>query len=511
MSALHILIIEDEPDWGLIISRMLKHMASEVPLIAVNHTEAVQYVNSTKFDLVIMDLALPGEDADPRSDIERGFDLLKELRASTYNETCALLVVSGQYKNKEVVDAMRRYKVHSFWDKDDFDENNFLGNIGDALLMARIKRADKADAKRYRLTIHFDEHQIQGSELSGPVTRPFHIPNEHTLLNVPEYVRRTNNMNQMVVNADAEIWRDEAFSLGSELFKNLTGEKRVTEGLATTTKPNDVWLQLSGPANGIGVPFELLHDGNEYLVFKHIVTRRIVPASNSHKLVSFQKFIRSFQGGQVPLRILLVGVDSDQSIPYAEQEVESLELAMKNELKSLGIRNHIKSLVGAKATRANVSSALRDGNYHFFHYSGHGYYDKEQPETSGLTIFCNDFDDTTCALTASDLASLTRNAELRFAYLSCCLGSCTAPHLRRGDFFGIFDALARADVPMVLGYRWEIGDSAALRMAELFYKKLWRTLSPGQALLETRIEMSEEGLRRDNDAWASPVLLMQNA
>jgi len=490
---------------------MLKPWTSGTPQTALNHQQAVEQVQSTRFDLVVMDLALPGEANDPRTDVERGFDLLQSLRASTYNETCALLVVSGRYKNKEVVDAMRRFKVHSFFEKDDLDEKAFLANVGDALLMARIKRADSIDANRFRLTVHFDEQHIQGSELAGPVTRPLHVRNEHIRLNVPEYVRRANNMNQMVINPDAETWRGEAHSLGSDLYKNLIGERGIIEGLAATTKPKDVWLQLSGPVNGIGVPFELLHDGNEYLVFKHVVTRRIVPAVHSHKLVPFQKFIRSFQGGQVPLRVLLVGVDTDSGIFYAEQEAESLKVAIKQDLESLGIRCQIDCLVGAKANRTDISTALRAGDYHFFHYSGHGYYDKDQPETSGLVIFCNDSDDSLCALTASDLSGLTRNTELRFAYLSCCLGSCTAPHLRRGDFFGIFDALARADVPMVLGYRWEIGDSSASRMAELFYKKLWQTLSPGQALLQTRLEVAEQGLRRDNDAWASPVLLMQNA
>lgn len=510
MSDLRVLIIEDDPDWVRVISGILKPLTSGTPQTALNHPQAVDFVHSTRFDLVVMDLALPGENNDSRTNIERGFDLLHQLRASTYNDTCALLIVSGRVKNTEVVNAMRRYKVHSFFEKDDLDEKTFLANVGDALLMARIKRADRIDAKRLRLTVHFDDEQIQGSELVGPVTRLLHVPKKHVTLDVPDYVRRANNMNQMIIT-DAETWRDEARSLGSALYENLVAERRVIEGFSATTKPNDVWLQLSGPVNGIGVPFELLHDGNDYLVFKHVLTRRIVPAVNSHKLVPFQKFIRSFQGGQVPLRVLLVGVDTDNTIAYAEEEVKSLELSIRHELESLGIRCHVTPLVGAKANRSDISSALREGDYHFFHYSGHGYFEKDKPEASGLSIVCNDSDNSVCALTASDLSGLTCNTELRFAYLSCCLGSCTAPHLRHGDFFGIFDALASADVPMVLGYRWEIGDSSALRMAELFYRKLWQTLSPGQALLQTRLEMAAQGVRRDNDAWASPVLLMQNA
>jgi CHAT domain-containing protein len=165
-------------------------------------------------------------------------------------------------------------------------------------------------------------------------------------------------------------------------------------------------------------------------------------------------------------------------------------------------------LAGKEATRSRIVEALQHGGYHIFHYSGHGYHQSVQPEISGIRTFDND--SAISFLTASDLTNLCRGTELRFAYLSCCLGACSAPQIQHGDFFGLFDALARADVPMVLGYRWEVGDISALNLAETFYKKLWRTLSPGEALFESRNEISQRGARRDNETWASPVLMTQN-
>jgi CHAT domain-containing protein len=63
---------------------------------------------------------------------------------------------------------------------------------------------------------------------------------------------------------------------------------------------------------------------------------------------------------------------------------------------------------------------------------------------------------------------------------------------------------------MALGHRWEVGDVSALSLAISFYKKLWVTLSPGEALFEARKDISHGEGRRDNESWAAPVLLMQN-
>jgi CHAT domain-containing protein len=72
------------------------------------------------------------------------------------------------------------------------------------------------------------------------------------------------------------------------------------------------------------------------------------------------------------------------------------------------------------------------------------------------------------------------------------------------------EALARADVPTVLGYRWAVPDASASYLAQKFYQTLWRTFSPGEALLEARRDAAIRARGRDNDAWASPILLMQN-
>jgi len=508
MGNLRILIIEDDDRWGAAIGDLLSPFGGQTQ-VAPNHEQALRLIRRVQFDIVVTDLALPGSAVSAAPGVEQGFHLLKELRNSTLNETSALLVVSGQMKNNDVSEAMRLYKVHQFFDKIDFDKHLFVSAANDALLLARIKRANKKQDRASRLQIHFDQDRILGSILEGSVQRPFHQSPHTARLEVAKFVRRANNMN-LLVKKGPKVWRPEAQALGKELYEILYHDRSILEGLAATPNPKDLWLQFSGPPEGLGVPFELLHDGQDYLTFKHVLTRGVAGPGNSIKRVKFQKFIRSFLGQQVPLRILMVAVD-DANNPGAytmHEETELLEGIFNDELKCLGIRAEVERISGKDATRDNIGEALQRGGYHFFHYSGHGYFQSDQPESS--RIMTADTDRSKSFLTASDLTDFCQGTELRFTYLSCCLGACSAPKIEHGDFFGLFDALARADVPMVLGYRWEMGDALALSLASAFYKKLWLTLSPGEALFEARKDISHGEESRDSESWAAPVLLMQN-
>jgi hypothetical protein len=105
---------------------------------------------------------------------------------------------------------------------------------------------------------------------------------------------------------------------------------------------------------------------------------------------------------------------------------------------------------------------------------------------------------------------LVRNSPLALVYLSCCFGARSERAVGRGDFSGMLEALAQADVPMVLGYRWTVADDPAVSIARTFHSSLWHYLCPGESLLKARRASAMSALGRDDDSWASPVFLMQN-
>jgi hypothetical protein len=331
---------------------------------------------------------------------------------------------------------------------------------------------------------------------------------------VEDFVRRTDNLNLMLLEGKADRWRPEAQSIGDGFYRALTEEPRVLGDLTTARnlgpRPGQLWVQFSGPAAGLGLPFELLRDENGYLGLSHILTRRLLQPGPifSRKPEPFHAFVEGLLRRREPLRALIVGANSDGSIPEAEQEASALATAIQEDLDRLAIPCEIQLLVGSAASYTAVRRELGEQHYHLFHYAGHGRYTDKLPEISGLMLHD---DSGPAALTAADLHLLAQGSSLYIVYLSCCLGARTARETGRGDFRGVVEALARADVPSVLGHRWTVADTPSSYLALTFYHALWRSFSPGEALLEARraAAMGSRGL--DDDTWLAPVLLAQNA
>ena len=347
------------------------------------------------------------------------------------------------------------------------------------------------------------------SELRGPDWENDYSISQPRHFDVADLTRRADDLNWRIIESGAELWRPEAYSIGKAVYEALAREHRILEYLSvaralTRQRFSNLWLQFSGPAMGLGVPFELLRDEGDYLVFKHILTRRLVEI-DTKKPKPFHDFIEELSTRKEKLRILIVGANTDNQIPAAENEASELAKTIETDLKCLSIIPHIELLLGDDATFVAVREKIRDGNFHILHYAGHGWYDETLPEHSGLLLPDGAHLRT---LSASDLTILVRETELRMVVLSCCLGARTAIHAGRGDFYGMLEALAKADVPIVLGYRWEVADEPAKRLAIDFYGALWRTFSPGEALLEARRKAALGEHGRDDETWAAPILLM---
>jgi CheY-like chemotaxis protein len=515
MSDLRILVVEDKQNWQDALPRILQRLGGDVRVdVAPNYGIALEYIGRERYDLAVVDLALLGDPADRRESDQLGMELLRELRSSRRNRGCGLVVLTAYPTTARTRQAIRDYAAYDFVDKASFEDQSFVDTARAAILDARQKQAAVRASERYRLTMTFSQEQLTGSELIGPDRRTVYAVPELRRFPAADLARRADNLNLLVLQGGVDVWRPEARSIGDAIYQALAAERRIlgdlTAARALARRFSDLWLEFSGPAAGLSVPFELLRDEDDYLGLSHVLTRRLVQAgfALSRKPEPFHAFLGSLLTRREALRILIVAANSDGSIPAAEAEATSLAVAIEKDLQRLGIAHEVTLLLSAEATYARVTEALRGGRYHIFHYAGHGRYDDKLPEISGL-ILPDDAGPRT--LTAADLNLLVRDTELRLVYLSCCLSARTAQQVGRGDFHGVLEALARADVPAVLGYRWTVADAPAMLLALVFYQMLWRSFSPGEALLEARrsTAMGERG--RDDETWASPVLLMQNA
>jgi CheY-like chemotaxis protein len=513
MANLDVLIIEDKERWQSLFKALLKKIDEDVNIAAAYFTDdAEPLFENNAYDLIILDLKVPKNESfkDARNSIN--LDLLKKIRKSPRNKLSAIIITSGYGKIPLVTESLRNNKVYNFLEKGNtFDNSSFIQNSKEAILQSRVWKFEKRQAQQYRFTIQLNKNLIIGCEVSGPKYNLLFLLETPVKFNCDEFARSCDDLNLFFLTSEGvKRWRPAAKAIGKQIFDALFNERLLLENLTKTlTKANstdDVWICVQGSANALGVPFELMHNEKGYLSHRHIFTRKLNGYDISNKK-GFHQFIDDLGEGE-KLRVLIVGSNSDGTLSRVEEEIELVRNEIEKSLNHIGIEPAIACLSTEEATHRRVSEELKSGEYHILHFSGHGEFVRELPEESGLWLL--DESGNQKMLNALQLYLLTLNSNLQFVFLNCCLSARTAGDEGRGEFYGIFDALARAEVPAVLGYRWTVLDKSALQLARKFYQNLWCLLSLEEALHTAKHEIKlEQGL--DDEIWASPILLLQKS
>ncbi len=500
MSKLRVLVCEDNEEWRRVVTEIVKRLADDIYVDSVGRQEdALQCVKDNSYQIMIVDLNLEN------GSVQDGMRLLGEIRRSARNRRCGIIVLTADTNIDNVKLALAAHKASDFIEKASFTQSEFVAILRNAIFDIRLWEAVHKEETCYHLTVSFDEKGLLGSELSGPGLRSNH--RQSFAFEVDEIVRRADQINWMITNGGPDVWRRESQAIGKVLNEVLVSERHTLINLAAARaiaqSSSDIWLQFKGPDIGLGIPFELLRDESGDLGLRHVLTRQIAPTAMSRNTGTFRDFFNKLKQNGDQLRVFIVGAGYED-LQAVEQEVRSLERSMQSDLNLLGIPNRIRAIVGNEVSYETVIQALKDDSYHILHFAGHGYHDDALPENSGIGLKEGDG-----LLTAGMIDSLLRDKGSQMVYLSTCLSARTAKDAARGDFRSLFHALINADVPIVTGFRWEVADEPAMHLAEVFYRELWQTFSPGEAMLQARLYASRE-LGKDDETWASPVLLMQN-
>ena len=159
-------------------------------------------------------------------------------------------------------------------------------------------------------------------------------------------------------------------------------------------------------------------------------------------------------------------------------------------------------------TWRSLQQALRQGQWHVFHFSGHGSFDRNKQ--SGQIAFVDDApavgtSTSTRWLSADELGTLLGDTDsLRLAVLNACEGA-TAD--AQDIFSGTAASLVRRGTPAVVAMQYAISDRAAIELARAFYESLADGLAVDTALAEARKAMyvSISGTLE----WGTPVLFMR--
>jgi tetratricopeptide (TPR) repeat protein len=199
-----------------------------------------------------------------------------------------------------------------------------------------------------------------------------------------------------------------------------------------------------------------------------------------------------------PLRVLMM-ISSPTDFPQLDVKRESAK--MDEALSDLEQRGLVKVERQENATLAELQRRLRQGQYHIFHFIGHGGFDEQQQD--GVLIL-EDPEERGRRVSAQFIGTLLHDHRpLRLAVLNACEGARAS---RADPFAGTAQSLVQQGIPAVIAMQFEVTDEAAICFTREFYAAIATGYPVDAALAEARKAIFAEVSEIE---WGTPVLYMR--
>jgi len=237
----------------------------------------------------------------------------------------------------------------------------------------------------------------------------------------------------------------------------------------------------------VHIPWELLHDGTNYLSLRFAVGRVVLTSRE----------ISSEGKRDVTSRLKMLALcDPTGDLKSAYEE----GIAIRNQLDRIRKKVHLDlrtSDVSVKYTMKNMRE------YDAFHFAGHAKYNPEDPSKSGWVMKDGD-------LTAEKIMTLGGSASMPLLVFAnaCSSGETEAWQIEPAQedrIYGLANAFLLAGVRHYIGTFWKVMDKASLDFAKEFYRNVTRGKTIGEALRLARLKLIE--IRgKTSLIWASYML-----
>jgi CHAT domain-containing protein len=342
----------------------------------------------------------------------------------------------------------------------------------------------------------------------------------NTSLGPQELKRLGQNLDSFGTNLQAEALRQQGVQVVAKKPKTEDGANNPTQDMTdlgwqlsdlvfsqaikTDLKKGGLFLEIGLNEDLQGYPWELMHDGDNFLCLKHYVGRYVNLKENEAPGQD-----RQMNSTPEELSILIISVPrpSTREVeregggkiainyePLSNAEAETnaiIEMLTEIDLKP--------TIIGPKdANYTNVFRALKSKDYDIIHFVGHGNYNHNDPSRSFLVLQDSD-------MSAKEFTSFIRNPPILYFVNACeTARSDMAGRAWQAsyDIFGLVRAFLQHG-SYLLGSRWKIGDDASMRFAKEFYKSLLKDEKPlGQAVNAARNACIKE-CPNDHFSWAS--------
>ena len=288
----------------------------------------------------------------------------------------------------------------------------------------------------------------------------------------------------------------EAQELGRTLHRTALGEQisgllqRSLDEARRQGKGLRLRLRLEDAPQLATQPWELLLDPN---------TERTYALSSETPLVRYPELP---QGAppleiQLPLNILvLIASPNDHPTLEVEKEWNNLKTTLADlQQRGLVTLERLKT-----PTLNGLLKQLRRGNYHIFHFIGHGDFN---PQTGLGELILEQDTGESHPVSGTRLGTFLRDERsLRLAVLNACEGA----KAEGNPFSSVALKLVQQGVPAVIAMQTRISDRAAIAFEHEFYSALADAYPVDAALSEARKAVFAES----EIEWAVPVIYMRS-
>lgn len=490
-TGLTFLIVEDHPEHIQLLRDYLRPFGCKI-VVAGNGLDGLRLAREERPALIVLDHQLPDLTSDK---------IIDELRKDRTTTKIPILVFSAYAAHVLALERGANEYVSKAEDMEVF-------RVRVSKLM---ERTFEMRQDRYSLTIQATHDQRLAFRASGLIDLVGHSK-KLADLEASEISRSASN------DLASDDWR---FNV------SRTSGRAVYEAIFSNEELLSTYHYLRGLVNGdgsrlhlrfecsraeLGVPFEMMvksgtnHD-YQWLALEHPLDRLIVGLMRTSPPLSAG--VLRERNETNPLKILLIASNTYPSIPGVDEEVRWLQRNLGQIFAKVGLSLRMTYLPSEKATIQEVRKELKECPYDIVHYAGHGQFVKDDTDKSALFFGSDVRPGTVSPLISTELEELFRGARTSFVYLSCCSGTQggNVASLQGHDFLGIADALIRAGVPSVLGFRQPVSDAGGLEFSKAFYVALAQKQEIGASLFVARREI--HGRMPDDRAWLSPVLIQQ--
>jgi class 3 adenylate cyclase/CHAT domain-containing protein/Tfp pilus assembly protein PilF len=237
----------------------------------------------------------------------------------------------------------------------------------------------------------------------------------------------------------------------------------------------------------VHIPWELLHDGRQFLCQRFnmgrlVRTRQRVAESKTRLLAR-------------PLKMLVIA-DPKGDLKGAYEEGRHIRDFMDRDRELINI-----SLLSDRITPDFIREKIR--NFDLVHFAGHADYNPESPAEGGWRLSDG-------VITARDISRMAGTAAMpALIFSNACQSARTEEWGLKEDFqdeiFGMANAFILTGVKHFVGTFWEILDEPSRLFALEFYKQILNGITIGEAMRLARLELIDK-FGEETIIWASYLL-----